>query len=227
MNLTGLKRLSILGWYGLSTLAAAQAVAGVAASPAEREVRINTFMEETLLIVKKFRESTTTFVANASLVQRAAGLTRYVSSDCRIEYTYPDYLLMDVKGRYPYSVLVSNSQVVTTFPESGERDTRALGAGETIFDHFLGIALVNDYRRYDFSFKAEKDLYILTIMLRPAARRALSANLVANLHKTVQRTIWVKPRTDQIVKTHFITLGGNDVTLTYRDQWINGAVPQL
>lgn len=226
MNLKGILLLLIACSLCAAPVSAAPS-ASIVAGPADRDVRINTFMEQTLLIVKKFREQTTSFYANVSLVQRAAGLTRYVSSDCRVVYRAPGYLQMEIKGADPYTVVVSNNQVITTFPESGETDIRPLATGEHILDDFLGIALVDDYRLYDFSFATEKDMYVLRSVMRSEPRRELAVNVRANARKAVQRVIWVKPRTDEIVKTQIVTLGGDDVTLTFRDQWVNISVPQF
>ena len=226
-----MNRRSTLFYLALILLFAVPAAAAPSASmiagQADADVRINTFMEQTLLIVKKFREQTTSLFAHVSLVQRAAGLNRYISSDCRIVFHAPDYLMLEVKGINPYTVVVSNAQVITFFPESEETDIRPLAPGEHILDDFLGIAMVDDYRLYDFSFTTEKDMYVLRSVMRPEARRNVAANLRANLHKAVQRVVWVKPRTDEIVKTQFITLGGDDITLTFRDQWVNISVPQF
>jgi outer membrane lipoprotein-sorting protein len=189
--------------------------------------RINTFMEETMDIVNTFREKTTSYMANITMVRRVAGLNQFVSSDCRVVYRAPGFLSMDVKGINSYSVVVSNGVVMTTFPDSRETDTRILGEQEHVLDDFLGIAGKPKKKTFDFNFKTEKNLYVVSAVMRPAQRLLLTKDIVKNARTAVKRVIWVNPRTEQIVKTHVVTLGGDDTTLTFRDQWINTDLPEL
>jgi hypothetical protein len=149
-----------------------------------------------------------------------------VSSDCRVVYHAPDYLSLDVKGISPYTVLVSNRTVVITFPETGEKDIRPLCDNEQILDDFLGIAGPPPKKTYDFTFKTEKNLYVVEAVMRPEIRRQLTLDIVSNARTAVKRILWINPRTERIVKTHVVTLGGDDTVYTFREQWINTTVPE-
>lgn len=205
----------------------AQPVAEISPGIRNTDVRINTFMEETMGIVNTFREKTTSYMANVTMVRRVAGLTQYVSSDCRVVYRAPDYLSMEVKGINSYTVIVSTGLVMTTFPDTQETDTRKLNEHEYILDDFLGIAGTPKKKTFDFNFKTDKNLYVVTAVMRPDERLLLTKDIVNNARTAVKRVIWVNPRTEQIVKTHVVTLGGDDTTLTFRDQWINTDIPEL
>jgi outer membrane lipoprotein-sorting protein len=205
----------------------AQPVAQVSSGIRTSDARINTFMEETMDIINTFREKTTSYLAHITLVRRVAGLTQFVSSDCRVLYRSPGYLSMDVKGINSYTVVISNRLVTTTFPDTQESDTRMLNEQEHILDDFLGIAGTLQSKSVDVNFKTEKNLYVVTAVMRPDERLLLTKDIVKNARTAVKRVIWVNPRTEQIVKTHVVTLGGDDTTLTFRDQWINTDIPEL
>jgi len=218
----------------LSLLATLLAVGSISAEPATevsskslaRDNTIKTFMDETMSIIDIFREQTTSFTANVTMVRRVAGLTRFVSSDCRVVYRKPDYCAIDVKGVSTYTVLISNRIVFITFPETGERDIRPLDENEQILDDYLGIAGKPPKKTYDFTFKTEKNMYVVQAVMRPDVRRRLTQDIVKNARTAIKRIMWINPRTEKIVKTHVITLGGDDTMYTFREQWINTAVSE-
>ena len=201
----------------------AQAATGVSTGRRNMDVSIRTFMDETMAIVNTFREKTTSFTANVTMVRRVPGLTRFVSSDCRMVYRAPDSISINVKGISPYIVQVSNKTVTITFLETQEVDVRPLGEKEEGLADFLGIAGPPPKKTYDFTFKIEKNLYVVESAMRPDVRRRLSQDLFRNARTAIKRVMWINPRTEQIVKTHVVTLGGDDTVYTFREQWINTA----
>ncbi len=209
----------------LQGVCGAAPTARVTSGQAGERRQVRTFLDETLAIVQRFMNTTTTLAANVSLRRRATGLTDFVNADCRVFYRAPGYLEMDVKGLHPYSVLISNGVVRTEFKETCEVDTRALAANENIFEDFLGISSFPDKRKYRFSFRTEGNLYIITATLRPQFRMAFAREILKNAHKAAQRIMWVDPIAARVVKTQVKTLGGGDSTYTYRAQWINMPVP--
>lgn len=203
--------------------AAAAPQVSVDSSPASS--RSASFLDHTLAIIRSYVATTTTLAANVNLLRRTPGLTHFVKSDVRIIFRAPDYLLKEVKNPYPYTVLVSNGIVQVWFPASNDYDMRPLAPGETIWEDFLGVGVFANERDWDFAFRTEDDLYVLTAVLRPAARAALATNELANARRAVRRTIWVDPRQRIVVRTHRLALLGEDSTLDFREQWRN--LPQL
>ncbi len=186
-------------------------------SPKSAEVR--NFMNETIAIIKKIQKKAKNFSANISIKQKVAGVTDFVNQDCRIKYQAPDYLEMEFKGMYPYTVIVSNREVRTTI--EGKEDVRPLEADEEIFEHFLGISYFKNIKMYNMRFRTDEDLYVLKGEMPLIYWPPLQKDIVANSHKTVFMEIWVNPITGKIVKSHVKSLGGRDATYTYREQWIN------
>ena len=186
-------------------------------SPKPAEVR--NFMNETIAIIKKIQKKAKNFSANISIKQKVAGVTDFVNQDCRIKYQAPDYLEMEFKGMYPYTVIVSNREVRTTI--EGKEDVRPLEADEEIFEHFLGISYFKNIKMYNMRFRTDDDLYVLKGEMPLIYWPPLQKDIVANSHKTVFMEIWVNPITGKIVKSHVKSLGGRDATYTYREQWIN------
>jgi len=180
---------------------------------------IRNFMEETIAIIKKFEKNTKNFSANISVRQKVAGLTDFVNQDCHIEYQAPGYLKMISKGMYPYSVVVSNQQVFTTIED--EVDVRPLEVDEDIFEHFLGIGYFKNIKMYNMRFRTEGDLYVLKGKMPMKYWAPLEKDIIANSYKTIFMEIWVDPIKGRIVKSHVKSLGGRDITYTYREQWVN------
>ena len=182
--------------------------------------QVRNFMNETIAIIKKIKRNTKKFSANISIRQKVAGITDFVNQDCRIKYQAPDYLEMNFKGMYPYTVVVSNREVRTTI--EGEEDVRPLEADEEIFEHFLGISYFKNIKMYNMRFRTDGDLYVLKGEMPMKHWAPLQKDIVANSYKTVFMEIWINPITGKIVKSHVKSLGGRDATYTYREQWING-----
>ena len=180
---------------------------------------VRNFMNETIAIIKKIQKKTKNYSANISIRQKVAGVTDFVNQDCRIKYQAPDYLEMDFKGMYPYTVVVSNREVRTTI--EGEEDVRPLEADEEIFEHFLGISYFKNIKMYNMRFRTDDDLYVLKGEMPIKYWAPLQKDIVVNSYKTVFMEIWVNPITGKIVKSHVKSLGGRDATYTYREQWIN------
>ncbi len=180
---------------------------------------IRNFMEETIAIIKKFEKNAKNFSANISIRQKVAGITDFVNQDCRIEYQAPGYLKMISKGMYPYSVIVSNRQVFTTIED--KTDVRPLEVDEDIFEHFLGIGYFKNIKMYDLRFRTEGDLYVLKGEMPMKYWAPLQKDIIANSYKTIFMEIWVDPIKGRIVKSHVKSLGGRDITYTYREQWVN------
>ena len=182
---------------------------------------IRNFMEETIAIIKNFEKKAKNFSANISVRQKVAGVTDFVNQDCRIKYQAPGYLKMISKGMYPYSVVVSNQQVFTTIED--ETDVRPLEVDEDIFEHFLGIGYFKNIKMYDLRFRTEGDLYVLRGEMPMKYWAPLQKDIIANSYKTIFMEIWVDPIKGRIVKSHVKSLGGRDITYTYREQWLNKA----
>jgi len=180
---------------------------------------VRNFMNETIEIIKKIKKNTKKFSANISIRQKVAGVTDFVNQDCRIEYHAPDYLEMDFKGMYPYTVVVSNREVRTTI--EGEEDVRQLEADEDIFEHFLGISYFKNIKMYNMRFRTDGDLYVLKGEMPVKYWAPLQKDIVANSYKTVFMEIWINPITGKIIRSHVKSLGGRDITYTYREQWVN------
>lgn len=183
--------------------------------------RSRSFLDYALDIARAYVAATTTLVANANLLQRVPGLTRVVKSDVRILYRSPDFLLMEVKNPYPYTTLVSNHSVQVWIPASNDYEARPLAPGETIWEDFLGVGVFVNERDWDFSFRTESDLYVLSAALRPSVRAALATNELAHARRAVRRTLWIDPRQKLVVRTQRVTLVGEEATLEFRDQWRN------
>ena len=180
---------------------------------------IRNFMNETIAIIKDFEKNTKTFSANISVRQKVAGVTDFVNQDCYIEYQAPEYLKMISKGMYPYTVIVSNQQVFTSIAD--ENDVRSLEKDENIFEHFLGISSFENIKMYNMRFRTEGDLYVLKGEMPIINWAPLQKEIIANSHKIIFMEIWVDPITRKIVKSHVKSLGGRDITYTYREQWVN------
>lgn len=180
---------------------------------------IRNFMEETIAIIKKFEKETKRFSANISIRQKVAGLTDFVNQDCRVEYQAPGYLKLISRGMYPYSVIVSNREVYTTIED--KVDVRPLEINEDIFEHFLGIGYFKNIKMYDMRFRTEGDLYVLKGEMPMKYWAPLQKDIIANSYITIFMEIWVNPITGKIVRSHVKSLGGRDITYTYREQWIN------
>lgn len=181
----------------------------------------SSFLDHTLAIIRSYVATTTTLVANVNLLRRAPGLTHVVKSDVRIIFRAPDYLLKEVKNPYPYTVLVSNGMVQVWLPVSNDYDLRPMAPGETIWEDFLGVCVFANEREWDFAFRTEDDLYVLTAVLRPAARAVLARDELANARRAVRRTIWVDPRQRMVIRTQRLALLGEDTTIDFREQWRN------
>ena len=179
---------------------------------------IRNFMNETIAIIKDFEKKTKTFSANISVRQKVAGVTDFVNQDCHIEYQAPEYLEMVSKGMYPYTVIVSNRQVLTSIAD--ETDVRSLENDENIFEHFLGISHFENIKMYNMRFRTEGDLYVLKGEMPIKYWAPLQKEIIANSHKIILMEIWVDPITRKIVKSHVKSLGGRDITYTYREQWV-------
>jgi len=180
---------------------------------------VRNFMNETIAIIKEFVRTTSNFSANISLRQKVAGVNKFVNQDCRAEYQAPGYLEMNYKGMYPYTVVVSNFEVITTI--AGEKDVRPLKIDEEIFENFLGIGYFKNIKMYNMRFRTEGDLYVLKGKMPVKFWAPLQRDIVANSHTTVFMEIWVDPVSGKVVKSHVKSLGGRDATYTYREQWIN------
>lgn len=183
--------------------------------------RARSFLDYALDLTRAYVAATTTLVANANLLQRVPGLTHVVKSDVRILYRSPDFLLMEVKNPYPYTTLVSNHVVQVWIPASNDYEARPLAPGETIWEDFLGVGVFLNEGDWDFSFRTEGDLYILSAALRPSVRAALATNELMYAHRAVRRTLWIDPRRKLVVRTQRVTLVGEEATLEFRDQWRN------
>ncbi len=183
------------------------------------------FLDHSLDIIRSYVAATTAMAANVTLLRRVPGLTHPVKSDVRIIYRAPDYVLKEVKNPYPYTVLVSNGLVQIWFPVSNDYDVRPMAPGETIWEDFLGVCVFANERDWDFAFRTEDSLYVLSAVLRPAARAALAADELANARRAVRRTIWIDPRQRIVVRTWRLALLGEESTLEFRDQWRNLPLP--
>jgi hypothetical protein len=180
--------------------------------------RVGTFLEETIRSIRAYHTNRS-LNARVSMRRRTAGLTQTVNADCQVTYLAPDYLAMDVKGLYPYTVIVSNGTVTTRLPEFGDEDVRPLAEGERILDDFLGISALTNDAAYVFHFEVEGDLQIVSAEMRPEQHAALLDDVLANARRAVRRQIWVDPRRSVVVRTHTVTLAGDDTTLRFREQW--------
>ncbi|MCX7846427.1 MAG: hypothetical protein N2595_00115 [bacterium] len=183
------------------------------------------FLDHALASIRPSVATTTTLVANVNLFQRVPGLTRIVKSDARIVFRAPDFLLQEIKSPYPYTVLVSNRTVQVWIPASNDYDTRPLAPGETIWEDFLGVGVFANERDWNFTFRDEGNLHVLTATLRPAARATLASNQLANAHRAVRRSLWLDPHRHLVVRTYRLSLLGEETTLEFRDQWRNMGLP--
>jgi len=188
-------------------------------SDSSESAQVRNFMNETIEIIKKIKKNTKKFSANISIRQKVAGIKNFVNQDCRIKYQAPDYLEMNFKGMYPYTVVVSNREVRTTI--EGEEDVRPLEADEEIFEHFLGISYFKNIKMYNMRFRTDGDLYVLKGEMPMKYWAPLQKDIVENSYKTVFMEIWINPITGKIIKSHVKSLGGRDATYTYREQWVN------
>jgi len=177
------------------------------------------FMEETIAIIKNFERNTKNFSANISVRQKVAGITDFVNQDWRVEYRAPGYLKLISKGMYPYSVIVSNREVFTAIED--KVDVRPLEIDEDIFEHFLGIGYFKNIKMYDMRFRTEGDLYVLKGEMPMKYWAPLQRDIIANSYITIFMEIWVNTITGKVVKSHVKSLGGRDITYTYREQWVN------
>jgi len=205
----------------LGSVLPAAAAPQISIDSAPRPAASSSFLDHTLAIIRSYVATTTTMVANVNLLRRVPGLTQVVKSDVRIIFRAPDVLLKEVKNPYPYTVLVSNGMVQVWFPVSNDYDLRPMAPGETIWEDFLGVCVFANVRDWDFAFRTENDLYVLTAILRPAARAALARDELTNARRAVRRTIWVDPRQRIVVRTYRLALLGEESTLEFRDQWRN------
>jgi len=185
----------------------------------------SSFLDHTLAIIRSYVATTTTMAANVNLLRRAPGLTHVVKSDVRIIFRAPDFLLKEVKNPYPYTVLVSNGIVQVWFPVSNDYDLRPMAPSETIWEDFLGVCVFTNMRDWDFAFRTEDELYVVTAVLRPAARAALARDELTHARRAVRRTIWVDPRQRIVVRTYRLALLGEESTLEFRQQWRNMPLP--
>jgi hypothetical protein len=202
--------------------AAAQQGVTVHTGRSEPSRRIATFLEDAVKTVRTYHRCPA-FEAHVSMRRRTAGLTQTVSADCRIAYRAPDYLWMEVKGLYPYTVTVSNGTVTTVLPESGDVDARPLASGERILDEFLGLCALTNPAAYMFEFEVEGDLHRVTATLRPERHMQLLDDIPGNAHRAVRRQFWVDPRLGRVVRTQTVTLTGDDTALRFREQWVEHA----
>jgi hypothetical protein len=216
-------------WHGLVLLALGAAAGAADAAPAapagagasRGQADSRTFLEHGLAVLRLYAQQATSYVADVTLAQRVPGLTQTIKSDCRITLTPPRVVTKDVRNPYPYVVIVSNNVVTTVFPATQERDQRLLLAGEAPLDFMLGVPDLAVLRDYNLAVRIEEDLYVVTVVARPAQRAAFAADLLANAHRVVRCTIWIQPHLRRVVRTERVTLAGEETTYEIRAQWLN------
>ena len=197
------------------------AAPSVMVTPAQPAGESRTFLDQSIALLRRITTGATTLSARVTITQRAAGMERTVSADCRVDFRAPGMMVKEVRDPHPYTVTVSNGAVTTEFPATHEHDTRSLASGEEIFADFLGIASFPDPELFDFDFAIEGSLYVVTAVMRPRVQEALARDLIRNARVAVRRIIWLNADQGLVVRTFRATIARDEETCEFRSFWLN------
>jgi len=201
--------------------ACAGAAPSVAVTPARAAGESRTFLDKSFALLRRITAGATSLNARITITQRAAGMQRPVSADCRVEFRAPGMLVKEVREPHAYTVTVSNGMVTSEFPATHECDTRRLAEGEDVLADFLGITAFPDPEPFDLDFAVEGSLYVVKAVMRPQVQEALARDLIRNARVAVRRTIWLNADQGRIVRTFRATLAHDEETCEFRSFWLN------